>query len=234
MKNKERESRCIVALLDYVTAKPKLSGDTPSDELTGELAAIAYVRREAIAALGQTRFPAVAIQVDKKTTKIGQETALVLLKVMRADGLPTVPTLAEQVTAAIGVCHLQAKLLEQYNPDYAAYQLGRFIADFARQYGDADNTDANKKKLPWKAMAARLGQALTELKNDGGNKECSAYIEKMCAKAEPVLQDIAAGPPKVPNQGDLITWLDQNLPKHATLYQGMASAVVGTPEKTAQ
>ncbi len=230
MKNKERESRCIVALLDYITAKPKLSEDTPSDEL----AAIVYVRREAIAALGQTRFPGVVIPIDKKTNKIGQETALVLLKVMRADGLPTVPTLAEQVTAAIGVCHLQAKLLEQYNPDYAAYQLGRFIAYFASQYREADNTDANKKKLPWKAMAAQLGQALTELKNDGGNKESSAYIEKMCAKAELVLQDIAAGPPKVVSEGDLVIWLDQNLPKHATLYQGVASAVVGAPEKTPQ
>jgi hypothetical protein len=157
-------------------------------------------------------------------------TALVLLKLMRADGQPAEPTLAEQVNAAIGVCHLQAKLLEQYNPDYAAAQLGRFIAYFSTKYRESDKDD--KKKLAWKSMAARLGQALKELKGEGGNRESSTYIDKMCALAEPILADIVAGPPKSPVEKGLSDWLDQNLPKHASLYQGVATAVVGTAEKT--
>jgi hypothetical protein len=232
MKNKEREARSIAALIDYVTAKPKL----PENAAPEEVAAVAYVRERAIAALGQTRLPGVAIPVDKKTVKIGQTTALILLKVMRGDGQPKEPTLAEQVAAARGVCHLQAKLLEQYNPDYTAYQVGRFIADFCRQYGEADhNIDTNKKQLAWKSMAMQLSQGLKELQKEGGNRESAEYIEKMTKLADQVLQDIIVGPPKAtPDRRALATWLDQNLPKHATLYQGVASATVNSADKTGE
>jgi hypothetical protein len=232
MKNKEREARSIAALIAYVTAKPKL----PENAAPEEVAALAYVRERAIAALGQTRLPGVAIPVDKKTVKIDRTTALILLKVMRGDGQSKEPTLAEQVAAARGVCHLQAKLLEQYNPDYTAYQVGRFIADFCRQYREADhNPETNKKQLAWKSMALQLSQGLKELQNDGGNRESAPYIEKMCKLADQVLQDIVIGPPKAtPDQAALVGWLDQNLPKHATLYQGVASATVNSAEKTGE
>ena len=226
MKNKEREARCINTLLDYLAAKPKLPENAPPDEV----AAVAAVRREAVAALGQTRFPGVAVAVDKKTTKIGQTTALVLLKVIRSEGQPMESTIPDQVNAAAGVCHLQAKLLEQYNPDYAAYQLGRFIVEFCSHYRESDPSDANKKKLPWKAMATRLNQGLGELKNDGGNRDSAAYIEKLSAQAEPLRRDIFNG--GKPDESTFAKWLDSNLPKHATLYQGVASAVVGATEKT--
>ena len=226
MKNKERETRCIVALLDYINAKPKLGEDAPTEE---QLAA-AVVRREAIAALGMTRYPGIAVAVDKKTTKIVQPTALVLLKVMRSENQPRESTLAEQVTAAAGVCHLQAKLLDKYNPDYAAYQLGKFIVQFSNQNRNSDPGDANKRKLPWKAMAAKLGQGLNELKNDGTNRESTAYVEKICAQAEPLLKEIFNG--TRPDHGTFASWLDQNLPKHATLYQGEANAVIAGADKT--
>jgi hypothetical protein len=226
MRSKERESRCIVALLDYLAAKPKLSEDAPAEELAASI----IVRREAIAALGQTRFPGVAVAVDKKTTKIGQMTALELLKVMRSEGQPRETTLGEQVAAAVGVCHLQAKLLEQYNPDYAAYQVGKFVFEFCRQYTESDVGEQNKRKPPWKAMAASLGQGLNELKNEGSNRESAAYVEKICAQAEPMLREVFNG--TKPDRKAFGEWLEQNLPKHATLYQGVASAVVGVAEKT--
>jgi len=226
MRSKERESRCIAALLDYLAAKPKLPEDAPAEEI----AALVVVRREAIAALGQSRFPGVAVAVDKKTTKIGQMTALELLKVMRSEGQPRETTLGEQVAAAVGVCHLQAKLLDQYNPDYAAYQVGRFVFEFCRQYTESNVGADNKRKLPWAAMAASLGQGLNELKNEGSNRESAAYIEKICAQAEPMLREVFNG--TKPDRKPFGDWLEQNLPKHATLYQGVAAAVVGVAEKT--
>ena len=225
MRDKARESRCIVALLDYIAAKPKLGENAPTEELL----AAAVVRREAIAALGMTRYPGIAVAVDKKTTKITQPTALVLLKIMRSEDQPKASTLAEQVTAATGVCHLQAKLLDKYNPDYAAHQLGKFIVEFSNQYRNSDPGDSNKRKLPWKAMAARLGQGLNELKVDGTNRESSAYVEKICAQAEPLLKEIFSG--SRPDHSTFASWLDQNLPKHATLYQGDAAAVVAGGDK---
>ena len=71
MKKKDREAKCIAALIDFVTAKPNL----PDNATNEEIGASNYVRREAIAALGHTRYPGVAVPVDKKTVKIGQTTA---------------------------------------------------------------------------------------------------------------------------------------------------------------
>jgi hypothetical protein len=230
-KNKEREARSIAALTEYVTSTPKLPEGAPREEV----AAATYVRARAIAALGQTRYPGVLVPIDKKTRRIDRTTALVLLKLMRADAQPKEPTLEEQVAAATGICRLQARLLEQYNPDYAAYQIGRFIADFCQKYRDADHNSTNKRQAPWKSMALQLSQGLKELQNEGGNRESAPYIEKMCKLADPILQDIIIGPPKAsPDQAALVSWLEQNLPKHGTLYQGVPSSVVGTPDKTAE
>ena len=151
----------------------------PANASKEEIAAVNYVRPEAVAALGQTRFPGVSKQVDKKTKRIDQTTALALLKILRKDGMPMPPTLAEQVAAGVGICHLQARLLDEYNPDYAAYQLGLFVADFVRQYREHDKDD--KYALPWKGFAARLAQALGELKNEGTNKDAVKYITSLYA-----------------------------------------------------
>src|SRR5207245_6187826 len=122
--DKEREARVTTALLEYLARKPTLPKDAPPDEL----AAVNYVRAEAVAALGQTIYPAVSKLVEKKT-RLERPTALVLLRVLRKDGIEPEPSLAEQVEAAVGICQLHSKELEQYNADYAAYHIGRFIVE---------------------------------------------------------------------------------------------------------
>jgi hypothetical protein len=218
MKNKEREARCIAALLAYVEAKPTLrAGAAPE-----EVAALGVVRREAVAALGETRYPAISKEIDKKTKAIDRMTALTLLKVMRNDNQPMPPSLGEQVAAAIGICHMQAKLLEEYNADYAAYQIGQFIIYFLRQYGERD--PLAKKQLPWHTMAARLAEALNDLKNDGSDRESAKYVEKLCAQAQPLLQDLADKKPV--REEAFRGWLEKNPCKNASLYKGVPTAVV--------
>src|SRR5262249_53900679 len=62
-KDDDPEAKCIQALLDYVSREPKVEQDATPEEL----AAINYVRSEAIAALGYTRLPAKADVVKGKT-----------------------------------------------------------------------------------------------------------------------------------------------------------------------
>ncbi len=230
-KNKERETRCIAALLDYVS-KPAPASPEASP---GEVAALHYVRAEAVAALGQTRYPAFARPVDKKTVAIERPTALVLLKVMRRDGMPPETSLSEQVNAAVGVCRLQSRLVEQYNADYAAYHLGRFIQEFCSRSTREDQPADEKTKIrnePWKVDAAKMVAGLTALKEDLAGPPANAanpYVSKLIDQALPLLNSMANGEGQL-DVPRLAAWLDQNPPKNNAVYQGIANAVVNGPQ----
>jgi hypothetical protein len=221
-RNKDREAHCIVVLLDYLGRKlPPSPGMTSS-----ELAALRYVRNEAVAALGETRYPAAAKTVDKKTV-IERRTALALLRIMRKDGIVPEPGLKEQVTAAIALCRLRSRALEQYQPQYTAYHLGRFVVDFATLYN-------NGAKEPWRIQATLLSQALADFREDTqGNRDAKKYIAELVAKADSLLQEIQEGKTK-PNPISFTTWLDANPPKANSVYEGVVDAVVRSADKSAE
>ena len=226
--DKAREARVINALLEYVVHRPALPREAPPEEV----AAVDYVRAEAIAALGQTLYPA-GVNVVKKVVHIERPTAWVLLHVVRKDGFQPEPSLAEQVAAAVGVCHLHSKELEQYNPDYVAYHVGRFLVDFAALY---NNKAPDEKKQPWKIYAHHLSNALTIMKSELANppaSEHSAYVAKLAEQADRLLSPIQKGSTTNPQPNDLSAWLDQNPPKNKAVYKGMAEAVINEGEKTA-
>jgi hypothetical protein len=216
-KTKEKEARCIAALLDYLSRRP--AGRRGADPK--EVAALHYVRAEAIAALGQTRYPAVARTVEKKTV-IERPTALTLLRVIRKDGVTPPPSLKEQVNAVVALCQLQAHALRQYNPDYAAHHIGRFLVDFFTQ----DNSRKPQAKgESWKLDAARLLQALAAFRADTEDlRPAGKYVDSFVRQAEPLLHQIIEGK-MPPDPTRLRGWLDANTPR-PLLYEGMESAVV--------
>lgn len=226
--DKAREARVINALLGYVEHKPALPKEAPPEEV----AAVDYVRTEAIAALGQTIYPAVA-NVVKKVVRIERPTALVLLRVLRKDGFQPEPSLAEQVLAAVGVCHLHSKEMDQYNADYAAYHVGRFVVEFAALY---NNRERDEKKQPWKIYAHHLSNALETMKTDLANppaSEHAAYVAKLAEQADRLLSPIQKGSSTNPQPNDFSAWLDQNPPKSKMVYKGMPQATVNEGDRTA-
>lgn len=224
-KNKEREGRCIVALLDYLNRKPNIREGAAADEL----AAIPFVRSEAVAALGETRYPAITREIDKKTKAVERRTALALLRMMRKDGVPAGAALKEQVAAAVGLCQLQANLCEEYQPDYTAFQIGKFIVEFATRF----NNESMQKKEPWKIDAARLSNGLNQLKSDKMDSQVAQYVAKLADQAESVLKAIVAGNLQ-PNPAELESWLQANPPKSRTVYRGIQDAVVRDGGKPAE
>jgi hypothetical protein len=218
-KNKEKAAQYIQVLLDYLKNKRDVKGW--ADE---QLAAIPFVRSQAIEALGQTRLPAAAITNEKtKTTTIERPTALQLLRIVRKEGLQPEPDLAEQVAATIALCQLEYRLCAEYQPDYAAALVGRFIAEFADRY----NREKEGKRYPWKILALRLSKALNDWNTDltGPPKSPSAvYVANMIEHADRLLRDVADG--RQPDPNALVTWLEQNQPKDNTLFKGMANSVV--------
>jgi hypothetical protein len=232
-KNKELEKRCIKSLLDYVGRKPAVDEDLPADQK----AAAHYIRRDAIAALGETRYPGLAKTENKKTT-IELPTALTLLRIVRKDGDTPIPdedldtaarVLEEQVNAAVGVCRLRSKALEQYHVDYAAELLGRFIVDFVTEY---DSDRLKELKVPWKLFATRLIKALEEFKADAEGRQEAKYLANVVGESEDMLKAISEG--SKPNAAKFVAWLDQNKAKKAFVYEGMPDSVIRTTGKAKQ
>jgi hypothetical protein len=232
-KKKEREARAAAALLTYVQSKSALRPSAGHREV----AAIGFVRSEAMVALGETRFPAVSTTVNKKTT-IERPTALALLRVMRRVGQPEQLTLREQIAATIGLCQLKSALCEEYQPDYVAYHLGQFVLDFASHYNKESpapqtgkDAAAAPKRFPWKTQAAHLIQALEEFKADTSRLEAAPYIGKLVAQAEGVLQAAVNGE-RLLETRTLAGWLAVNPPPHKTVYKDLDSSKIVEPERT--
>jgi hypothetical protein len=241
-KKKDREAKCAQALLDYVNRKLTLHPGADAKEI----AAINYVRSEALAALGQTRFPAVSKVVAKKVT-IERPTALAMLRVVRKDGAAFPPNLGEQVSAAVAICQLKSNLCEEYQPDYVAYQLGQFIVDFSNRYNTEDRTVVEKAEKgaekataktvrhePWKKYAALLHQAFTEMKEDTAKYPEKDYIAKLLSRAQVELETIIVGT-SLPDPQKLASYLEANPPKHDSVYKDLAAAkITSQPEKQSQ
>jgi hypothetical protein len=219
-RDKEREARCIQALLDYLDAKCKLSRELPADEAQ----AIAILRRETVRALGQTRYPAFAKLVGKKHV-LERTTALALTRVMAMDGFVPEPTLKERLVAAIALCNLQPKLCEPYyHADYPGYYTGRFVVDFVKRY----NNEKGEKREPWKLDAAALIKALERIRTtlDGPPADKSfQYVRKITALSDTLLRDVVEGKLN-PSPTDLNDWLDKNPPSSPSVYEGLSTAVV--------
>ncbi|HEV3078311.1 MAG TPA: hypothetical protein VGY66_00970 [Gemmataceae bacterium] len=224
-RSKDREAKCIQALIDYVQHKP-----AGKQALSGsQAAALSYVRNEAVAALGATLFPAYSVTEKKKTT-IQRTTALALLRVIRKDGVIPEPTLTEQVNAVVSLAQLQAKLCDEYQVDYAAYHVGRFIAEFVVRR----NAGKDSMTEPWKVHAARLHQAVADLRTQAARGSGKAYVDKLASLAQTLLNDMVTNPKGTPDQRNLSTFLDTNPPASKSLFRGLDDAVVKEAEKTVE
>jgi hypothetical protein len=222
-KKPDPEAQAITALLDYVTRKPTL----PMNPSPGHLAAISWVRAEAIAALGQTRYPG-KVTVDEKTKKVSLErpTALVLMRVLRSDGFLPPPTRREQIAAAVGLMQLEPKKCREYQVKTALYHIGRFLVDFRRVYVPPQKVEKGDKgekpekpekpelsREPWRIYAEQLLQvvkAVEDMAQNTNDKPTQEYLRAFVSTVKPMLTDIFQGKPQAASAEELSAWLDKN------------------------
>jgi hypothetical protein len=183
------------ALLKYIS--PKLDIPEKASEADKEFLyrTPRYFRREAIRALAQIRQPALVID---KGGKVEGPIAYHLLRILAARDVVPPPILSEQVEAAIGVCRLPSQPEDAYQPDLALALVGRFIAgELVEQYnrdwertGDTTLTRNKEKKIaaePWKTHAARLAQALTDMKTATKGDKVK-LVADIAGKAQDILK----------------------------------------------
>ncbi len=206
---KAQEDKAVAALVEFIQRKAPFTPGTPRPEIDG----FRVVRREAIRALAQAH----------NLTAGDPRPALVLLKVAGKDaGVVPEPRLDERLEAAIGVARVRSAGSKVYNPDYAAWVLGRFVVDFVNAAnGNAATTKTAERVRPWKIDAARLGEALEAMKVDAkGNK----YVQDFLGQALPRVAEIEGG--KQSNPTALNTWLAGNEPPNKELFKDVPGSAV--------
>lgn len=214
IKDAKRETRALLALADYILRKPE-----PMPTAADEIEALRYVRREAVRALGQSRYAAVP-KVDKAEGR----TAWVLLRVARKDGLTPEPSISEQVEGAIGACHVKPG--KDVQLDYVAHHVGAVAVDFINQANRA-KAGTGDAGIAWKLYAARFHQALEELRTAskvGQSAGVPEYVDKLVKAAQDPVRQVWDG--KEANATTLDSWLRDNPPKNTTVYKGVADSAI--------
>ena len=113
------------------------------------------------------------------------------------------------------------KPAENYQPDVAAYYIGRFVQDYARDAIENSTKPAGERTRPWKVDGARLVDALTALRAEAKNP----YVEKVVDKCLPVAAAMEQG--KTPDPAPLGDWLSNNAePRGKELFKGVADSTV--------
>src|SRR5262249_42823230 len=133
----------------------------------------------------------------------------------------------ERCEAAIGVCRIDAKGLEQYNSPLAVALVGRVLVDFSDAYIN-DYTNISTKKiteLPWRVYAERLEKALTDFtknapKETDAQRKALEQLNQLIAKTDfnkiKELKSIA--PPQ-----DLRAVVDGISPTSGLVFEGVPS-----------
>jgi hypothetical protein len=204
----ERELRLTKLLSAFVTKPMKFVKETPKDEFEG----YRTLRREAVRALAYCRAPSL-----KGTERPG----MVLLRVAANDGVTPEARVDERLEAAIGVARMrEASDGKEFQPEYAAFQLGQFLDYFASYYAENGLKKDDKELRPFRIYSTRLLEALDAMNTETKN----AYVGTAVAQYRKLLTTMEKGDPI--RTLDLTRWLDANPPKKDSLFQGVAESTV--------
>ena len=215
---------------------------SPEDrkEVTQYEGGIQLARRAAAKALGESRLPGLLKRAEGRN--VADEKALTALALgrlvagdtqalvrvdpkVKAKGIAPRAAVGEQVEAAIALCQLQSTLMTDYNPDYAAHHVGRFLVEFANR----SNNERSEKQEPWRQHAARMLAAFDELAKDLKRRTPSTdagtrYCNDLITHATPVLKSVEAGAQA--GTDNLLRWLGSAECPSKSMYKTLPTATV--------
>jgi len=223
-KNRALRNRCIQSLCDYVTKSRDVAGR--SEE---EIAAVKYVRREAVRALGQVRTHRLR---DGQPPQVLARPGLVLLKVANRDGINPDPDVKEQAEAVLGFLNLfpviRAGADRDVQCDYAADAVGRAIVNVVNHKVE----HPENIQIPWRVFAERLAAGLDAWQNhvNGMRLDGAAAARQLAEQVKTsVVEPLRANQPgTLPDTNALRTWLQANKAKAETLYKDEPAAKLTT------
>ncbi len=204
----ERFRRALTVLYDWTEGLTKV--DQPMDP--AEQRAIGFIRRFAVRGLGSAQRPVVAEAQGARTGPVAE----LLLDIMNNEGSRIKPpaTWMERVDAAAALCRLNPRLSTNYQPDFVAAQVGRFIASV----GNESVNDRERNRERWGFFALQFKAGMDRLIAATDNTPAGAYVRQVAAQAAPVYELLDAG--KNPTSAlSLRAWLGRNPPTGQTLFK---------------
>lgn len=216
----KRLEQLALAVYAWLDRRCSIKKDDLDKLASAEWDGLRYVRREAIRAMASYGRP-IIVDPDKREREKGAKqegpAALLLVRIMAADKdkedvLPT-PGWAERAEAAHALTIMKHKLSPSYKPEYAAHQVGRFIADMA---AEARNSREDER---WKYFAWLLMTGWDALGKDIAGTEAATQIKDLTRRVNSTLElvfDPDKGDPAAPQE--LGRWLTSNQPKAAALF----------------
>ena len=164
----------------------------PANATAEEIGAYRYLRKEALETLGMAGAPAVA--AIGALGKVDGPVAPLLVQVLIPKNLMPETTLLERNEAALGLCNMNPKALEKYEPAAAYHYIGSTLAELGTAYNaDFPNfvkTDDTRRPppLPWRITMKRWEQAAGKLvKNSNKDKRAAALEERVKNMVKAVL-----------------------------------------------
>jgi hypothetical protein len=216
---KDEQGKCAEAIVEFLNRKPSLSEGASKEEREG----FHVLRREAVRALARIRLLAVNDKVRP---------ALILARFAGEDErIQPPPRIDERLEAAIGLARMPSAQNNEYQADYAANAIGKFLNAFgAAANNEYGKTDAALRQRPWKIDAARMIEALAALRGDSGK---NAYVAQITDRGTRVLQAIVEGKPA--DASDL-NWFanPDNAPSSKELFKGAADTAVKPTGKSGE
>lgn len=202
------------ALAEFIRRPPTFPPGVSEQEVRG----FRILRREAVRALGNARVPTLA---DK--TRPGLE----LLRVLGNEGMIPPAQFDEQIEAAIALGQMNPTADKDFNPDYAAQQIGRFVIPFT-----AFTLNDNKTyRLPCKVYSARLLESLEllTLRCQDLPMPVKDYVGAVTKAANPVLRALREDNPNATLINRFVSELEKILDAGApnkSLYKDLPDSVL--------
>ena len=221
------DTKLVEALVKYIERRVK------TEELSyEEIAAVRFLRREAIISLASAGSPAVlllkagVLQPKNPERKDGL-VAPTLLRVWTKDGLEPPASLQEKIDAAHGLCAMKYPFVPEYNPDVAVYLIGKtldeFIGEYKRDYANFKGPDRRLPRIAWKTESKRFETGLKDLAENA--KGVSSKAAQLRDAATPILKRMQTY--NQPEEGEFRTRLVPSLrPKTGYLFGPIKTAEI--------
>ena len=217
--SKDDEAKCAEAIIAFLGRNPNLPAGAPQQEIDG----FRILRREGVRALAQIHTPSFSDKVRP---------ALTLARFAGADeSIQPPPRIDERMEAALGLARMPSAKNQQYQPDYSAGMIARFLGAFFTE-AESQREKTTDRTRAWKKDASQLIEALAALKADSGK---NAYVSQVVDRATGLLDRIVRGTELDAGQK---TWFTtpQSDPPSKELFKGTADSAVksGKPAEPAE
>lgn len=181
-----------------------------------EQAGVRYVRRAAALALGAGSRP--LIVDDRQGNKQEGPVAELLCKIVAGDAaLAPQPDLRERVDAAVALCQLRTDYSPSYQPDYAAFQLGRFFTVLGAEANARRQAAASP--LAWGLQAQRMKTALDGFTSQKTTGPVTSYLNNFNNKVRALLEFFDDPNKNTDSISGLNDWLKDNVAPSKQVYR---------------